>query len=109
MFKRNYDNLTCDICKMSFPDSKQHKLYAEENNLAKYHKYGGFNMLDQIVQAGIVVLVPVIRSVAGWAVHALEDKKVTKAEGFGDFAKALCNNWTIYGRMFLREIALSLS
>ena len=37
-------------------------------------------MLDQIIQAGIVVLVPVIRSVAGWAVHALEDKKVTKLE-----------------------------
>ena len=33
-----------------------------------------------LLDIGIIVLVPVIRSVGGWAVKALEDKKVTKFE-----------------------------
>lgn len=36
--------------------------------------------IELIMNAAIIILIPVGRSVAGWAVHALEDEKVSSFE-----------------------------
>ena len=37
-------------------------------------------MIETIKEIGIIVGLPIVRSGCGWAVHALEDNKVTRIE-----------------------------